>query len=84
VVLIEARAADARIGLDHEVGIIEIVRTPARHLVPAVGHLVSQPQAQVEIRPQLDVILEIPGAFRRAVAQRGRIPHHDRLGRPIL
>src|SRR2546422_7319864 len=30
VVLIEAGPADARIGLDHEVGIIEVVRTSAR------------------------------------------------------
>src|SRR5712691_7987048 len=61
-----------------------LLRTPARHFIHPVGHLVSQTQTQREIGPQLDFILDIPGGFERPVAKRHRIPHHHSLARFIL
>jgi hypothetical protein len=40
-VCLQAGITDVGIGLDDEAGIIEVVRTPARLFIPAVGHLVS-------------------------------------------
>ena len=34
---------------------------------------------QLDARRRYEIILEIPRAFRGAVAQHRRIPHHDRL-----
>ena len=63
IVRLQAGIADVRIGLDDEAGVIEIVRTAARLLIPAVGHFVPQPQTQVEIPPQRDFILYVPSSF---------------------
>ena len=83
VILVHTGSSNNGIGLDRKAGVVPVVRAPARHLVESVGHLVPQPQAQAEIRPQLHVVLDIPGAFRGAEAQRARIPRHDSVVRLI-
>src|SRR5439155_10517143 len=67
------------------------VGTPALHLVPTVRHLVSQSQAEREIRLQFHFILNVPGPQPLPVAQRshhhvgikrrGRILEKDQQGR---
>ena len=80
VVLLEAGIANVGIGLDHEARVIEIVGTPAKRFIPAVGKLVPQPQTQVEITPQGDFVLDIPGSFPGTVANRNGIANQDRCG----
>ena len=74
VVLGQAGRADARLRRDNKVFVECVVRTPIRHLIPPVGHLVPQPQAKREIRAELHFILEIPGALGCPKANHNGIP----------
>ena len=84
VVLRQAGASDVRIGLDHEIGVVEIVRAAVGHFVPAVGPFVPNPETDSQIRPQLDFILDVLSYFSRAESHGDRVSHQNRLARLVL
>ena len=61
IILGEARMPDQRIAEWYSTWVKQKVGAPALHLVPAIRHLVSQSQAEREIRLQLHFILDVPG-----------------------
>src|ERR1051326_1203755 len=67
--------ADLRGRRNHVVIVKNIIRTAVRHFIPAVGHLVPQPQTHREIGAELHFILEIPGPLSH--------PVHQHLGIPV-
>src|SRR5438094_8817306 len=73
-----------RLRRDHKVFVISLVVTAVRHFIPPVGHLMPQAETQGEIRPQLHLILEIPGAFGLPVSLWNRSPDHGKIGWDIL
>src|ERR1041385_8836292 len=70
MILSKARASDQRSAERYPARVELEVGTPALHLVPTIRHLVSQTQAQCEIRLKLHFILGVPGAQPLPVAER--------------
>jgi len=57
IVGLKAGTADMRIGLYNAAGVEEIICATARVFIPAVGELVSQTNAEVQIAPEVDLVL---------------------------